>query len=262
MMTTVRQRVHSIARYLPLALLLSLLSGCGLSNGFTGGGFPIGRAAFSGKVVLAESPLTALPDARLTLTVTGQGRVTRAFTTVSGPDGRFDFGQVRFEGTTGTARISIRPPTTGRRPQELTFVLSDGKPAVLIAALASASFDTTQGTAVTLSPAAVSVPSQQTVQFAAHVRDKNGNALPVVPSLLFIGNVGNINGDGTFYGASTGSGTITALWYGNLVSNTVPITVDNSVPPSYLPPPPPVLPMPLPDDNTRRAGQGERQSGL
>jgi hypothetical protein len=246
-----RKRFASGFALLACCALLATMVGCGGVNAFTGGGFPIGRAALRGKVVRADSPLTTIPNATVTVAITAEGVNTQPLQFVADKDGNFAFPQVPTGRINARLDVTIDPNNADFDTQKLSFIITNGRDESLIASLSPAAFAITQSASLRIMPVSIQIRPQNTVQITAQVLDAQGNALPVSPSLLLDGSIGTIGGDGLFYGTTNGSGAIYALWYNNLVTSGVQVKVDSSLPDNPTPPPPPKIPNPKVDSAGR-----------
>jgi hypothetical protein len=228
---------------LVLAGWMALLPGCGGLLAFSGGSVPIGKTRVFGTVVRSDNPLQAVSNARVTLVSSAIGSEPQSFQTLSAPDGRFDFPAIPLGAPTGNIQVTVDPQDASLHPQQVHFLAADKRNANLIVALAPTSFDLSTVSAVAVTPNKVTIRTDVTTQLTATIRDKDNNPLPLVPTLLFDGNVGTISSDGTFYSTGLGSGTVIALWYNDLRSDVATITVDNTLPENPAPPPPPKFPI-------------------
>jgi hypothetical protein len=221
-----------------LGAFLSLLLGCGTGNSFDGGGFPIGKSRLFGRVVAAENPQKSLISVTLNVTIPNTGAGGRTLQVKTGKDGVFDLSSIDGTNQTSNAQVTVTPDdASGRQSQQLIFPLQGGHTANLVVALPLKTFDVNQAVSISL-PSQLILPPGSTVQVLAELKNQVGQVLPVVPTLLFEGNFGTVDGEGTFTASAQGTGTITAFWYNNLHSTTQVVVSDNAQP---LPPLPPIL---------------------
>jgi hypothetical protein len=220
------------------------LTGCGGGQGFDGGGIPPGRAVLTGSVVTAENTQVPLPNAhieiRATYSTTKPGVAgtdqTQTLSATTDELGNFSIPDVPTGYTTGMASVTVTADDPRRLPQNLFFALANGRGANLVVSLSKDTSTLQRARTVTLSPAIVALTPGGQVSFRARVLDAAGNVLPVSPTLLFSDNFGTIDSDGTFVGASTGTGTLSALWY-NAAPAYANVIVNSNTP--ITPPPPP-----------------------
>ncbi len=221
-------------------LLLSgagILSGCGGANGFTGGGFPIGKSAVIGRVVDAQNPSVNLANVRLTLFATLAEGDTRVLTTTSNANGEYSFPKVPTGEFSAPVQMSIEPGDPDYRTQSVTFQVYNGGRASLLVSLPRQSVDINLGKSLTVTPSTSTLPPGATVRYLAKILDANGQQLDLTPTLLLSDSLGTIATDGSFTGTTVGTATVTAIWYNNLRA-TANIIVDNNA--QQLPPAPPV----------------------
>lgn len=233
---------HSLRAFLfgkaLLALVaLGLLCGCGGGLGFTGGSIPPGGTRLFGRVVQAENPLEPLARATIqvdTRPVTGGHRT---FVTKTGTDGTFSLPSVATGTTYATFIVTVTPEAgTPRQSQQIVFRADNGVADNLIVTLPLNTFDVTSAKTLTLQNI-VDIPPNSSIAIHARLLDSNGKRLPVQPTLLFAGNFGSIALDETFAASdNTGSGSVTAFWYGLPPAGTT-ITVD-----AHAVEPPPAAP--------------------
>lgn len=229
-----------VRRAILLLTALSVLETCGCGGGtsFTGGSIPPGGTRLYGRVVQAEDPLTPLANTTISVTATPAYTNAGPIQLTTNSNGEFNFPTVRFGSTAATINVTVQPgDPTARQSQQVVFRSASGQTANLIVSLPQKSFDITQGTSVAIGSISEVAP-QGTAAIQAHVLDSTGHALPVEPTLLFIGNFGTIDGDGTFTASASGTGTITVFWY-NVTPVTTAVKADPSA--SLLPPPPPTI---------------------
>ena len=239
---------HSAAKRLwsaaLLLLLAAMLAACGTlgSNSFSGGGVPIGGSRVFGRVVSAINTTMSLPNVAIQIQATPDGGIARNLQTTTGPDGSFNFSDVLPGFSNGTLQVTATPADPGYQAQQIAFTVANGHTVQMIVTLPPTSFDNKTANSVLLTLASPAIPSGSSVQLQAIVRDLAGKPLRVQPTLVFDGNFGNLEPDGTFTvpaGTLSGMGAITAYWY-RLPPQTLRIRVDNNAPPQ--PPNPPILP--------------------
>ena len=227
------------ALWLALWVVLIQALGCGNGiNGISGGSIPTGGSRLTGRAVTAEDPRVPISNATVSVQTTVPGQAPQTLQVTTDAEGNFAFPQVPTGSVNSRVQVTVRAPDSLFRPLALSFLLTNQRPATLIAALPASSFDVARGTSVTIMPPAASVHVGDTIVFTAQVRDRAGNVLPIMPSLLFDGDFGTLNADGTFTG--TGTGSIVAYWYGGITSAAQ--VTSNETTPSSPPPPPPVFP--------------------
>ncbi len=229
-----------------LLLLAALLTACGTlgSNSFSGGGVPIGGSRVFGRVVSAANTSLNLSNVEVDIDATPEGGTTRSLQTTTGPDGSFTFSNVLPGFSNGTLTVTATPADPGYRAHQISLSVANGRTKQMIVTLPPASFDSTTAQSVALALASPAIPSGTSAQLQTVVRDAAGNPLPVKPILVFDGNFGSLEADGTFTvpaGTLSGMGSITAYWY-RLQPQTQQIRVDDTAPPQ--PPSPPILPTP------------------
>ncbi len=229
---------------LAAALMLNSLVGCGSlgATDFSGGGVPIGGSRLFGHVVAADRTVTMLSGVDVAVHATPSGGTTRDFEATTGQDGAFSFSNVLPGFSNGTVQVVSTPPADGYRPQSVTFTVSNGHTEQMLVTLPPASFDPSTAKSLAITVASPAVPPGGSVQVQAVLRDAQGRPLPLTPTLVFDGNFGTLNADGTFNvpkGVLSGMGTISAFWPG-LPTSSQEIHVDISA--SQQPPGPPVLP--------------------
>lgn len=236
-------------------LLLSgaaILSGCGGATAFTGGGFPIGKAAVLGRVVDAQNPAINLPNVRLTLFSTPEEGGTKVLTTTSDANGEYNFPEVPTGKFSAPVQVSVEPSNPDYRTQSVTFQVYNGRNASLLVSLPRQSVDINLGKSLTVTPSTSTLPPGATVRYLVKVLDADGQRLDLTPTLLLSDALGTIATDGSFTGTMTGTATVTAIWYNNLRA-IASVIVDNNAP--QLPPAPPVA------ESSSRESQGQSDSG-
>jgi len=215
-----------------LGLFLLQTFGCGIS----GGSIPTGGTRLAGRVVRADDPTQPLADTEITVQATPPGQASRFLQTTTDQDGRFAFAQVPTGTSTARVEVSIHPNVSDYRASQWVFTLKNQRPATLIAAQPPASFDIQRVKSLAIFPANPTIHVGDSIRFSVQARDQAGSVLPITPTLLFDGDFGVIASDGTFTSTQTGSGTVTAYWYGGLTFSTG-VTANLTAP--HLPPPPP-----------------------
>jgi len=236
--------VKWLAALSAVLVLGSGLTGCGTLNApsFSGGGVPIGGSRVFGRVVSAANVSTTLSNVIVKVEATPAGGTPRDLQTTTGKDGTFNFSSVLPGFSNGTVQVTATPSDPAFQAQQVGFVVSNGHTEQMIVTLAPASFDTTTATSITIGVPSPAVPSGGSIQVQAVLRDAAGKALSIKPTLVFDGNFGTLDPDGTFsvpQGVLSGSGTITAYWF-NLLPASQQIHVDANASPQ--PPSPPILP--------------------
>jgi hypothetical protein len=244
-MCCMRERFGKRLAALSALLLLEWgLTACATLNAptFSGGGVPIGGSRVFGRVVSAANPATNLSNVTVKIEATPSGGTPRDLQTTTGQDGSFSFSNVLPGFSSGTVQVTATPSDPAFQAQEIGFTVSNGHTQQMIVTLPPASFDPATATSITIGVASPAVPSGGSIEIQAVLRDGAGKPLSVSPTLVFDGNFGMLNTDGTFFvpqGILTGSGTITAFWFG-LPPQSQQIHVDPNASPQ--PPSPPVLP--------------------
>src|SRR5262249_36398506 len=101
-----RPRRRRVSAYLLLALstLLANLSGC--ANNFSGGSFPIGKAAIVGRVVSAEDPQIVFRGVKITLLSTPPGGQSERRDAITDANGNFHFEEVPTGQVSGAAQLT------------------------------------------------------------------------------------------------------------------------------------------------------------
>ncbi len=245
---------RNLVRGLLLAVIVTSLSGCGGGpSAFTGGGFPIGRAAVIGRVVDAQNPSTNLANVRLTLFSTPAEGTTQVLRTTSDANGEFSFANVPTGAIGAPVQVAAEPTNPDYRSQSVTFQVYNGRKADMVVTLPLQSFDVNQAKSITLSPPTNILPPGSTVRYTARVYDANGQILPVTPTLILSDALGTLGTDGSFTGTTTGTSTVMAVWYNNLRATSNIIVDSNALP---VPPPPPSG-----DDGGTRALESQSHSG-
>jgi hypothetical protein len=235
------------ARYAFLAvpfLLAYLAAGCATLDapGFSGGGVPIGGSRLVGRVVSASDSATSLPNVTVKVEETPAGGAPTDLQTTTDHDGSFNFPHVLPGAAIGTVEVTATPADPAYQAQKIGFTIVSGHTKQLIVTLPPASFDVTTAKSLTLVVPGSAVPSGSTVQLQAVVRDAAGNALALMPTLVFDGNFATLNADGTLSvpaSISTATGSVDAYWF-DLPPQSEQIRVDKNAP--QLPPSPPILP--------------------
>jgi hypothetical protein len=244
------RRSSSLAKWTRRSALLAAcaasltLIGCGGGQGFDGGGIPPGKAVLTGRVVAAENTQVPLSNAhievRATYSTTKPGVVgtdqTQTLRTTADDLGNFSIQNVPTGLYTGLAAVTVTTDDPRRIPENLDFALANGRGANLVVALTKDPTLLQRARTVTLSPAIVALTPGAQVSFQARVLDAAGNTLSVSPTLLFSDDFGTIGSDGTFVGAGTGTGTLSAFWYDAAPAH-ANVIVNSDMPIS--PPPPP-----------------------
>jgi hypothetical protein len=220
-----------IGVFLLCGLLLLPALGCG--NGISGGSIPPGGSRFVGRVFQAEDPTQPLVNATVIVKATPPGQTTQTLQTTTDAQGDFAFAQVPTGQTSGRVAVSIQPSDANTLPLNWSFQMTNNRPVTLLAALPPATYDVQIGTSVDIVPSIVNVQVGDAVPITAQVRDSSGHVLPVEPSLLFDGDVGIINPDGSFTITQKGSGTVVAFWYGG-VTFSAQLIAQNKLNPAAL----------------------------
>lgn len=221
------------AAILLVAALAWLLPACGIS----GGSIPTGTSRLAGRVVSATSPQTPLANSIVRVSsLMGTHPTVQQVTT--GADGNFNFPAVVTGNGNTTVQVQVSAPNGTFQTFQWSFLMTKGQPETLIASLAPSSVDVTQVKTVTISPSTTSVQVGDTARITAQVLDVSGNVLSLTPSLFFDGDFGTISGDGLFTGTTSGTGTITAVWYDNQTSSTARVISDKNTPAAPPPAPP------------------------
>ncbi len=224
-----------------LGVILALLSGCGIGNGFTGGGVPIGRAVIIGQAVSATAPNQPLANALVYVSVStnsvnsANAPLGLTLTATTDSSGRFNFSDIPVDTAPTSIRVAVDPKTTAFIAQQVLFKLDKGNKANLIVTLAPASVNLSSVSSIVLSPTS-NVFTSLTGQINAQAQDSSGISLQLTPSLLLIGDFSVFQANGTFTSTHEQVGTVEAFWYNNLqISGTLSIQNNGN----GSPPPPP-----------------------
>ncbi|MCX6380595.1 MAG: hypothetical protein NT023_14150 [Armatimonadetes bacterium] len=222
---------------LVLASILLLLLGCGIGNGFTGGGVPIGRAVIIGQAVSATAPNTPIANALVYVSVSTNTRVIgTTLTTTTDSNGKFKFSDIPVETAPTSIRVAVDPQSSSYVSQQILFKLDKDKTANLIVTLAPYTLDLSSASTLILSPSNNFFATNIVGKVNAQVLDSQGNTLQLTPSLLLIGDFSSIQANGTFTASQEQVGTVEAFWYNNLqASGTVSVQSNGD----GSPPPPP-----------------------
>jgi hypothetical protein len=221
---------------LPLAFAILPFLGCGLASGFTGGGVPIGKAAVAGRAVAALNSDLPIANASVHLIVVTQTRSVQSFDAVTDAAGAFRFPEIPFDASVATMRVNITPANPGIRPQSVGFTIASGQRAALIFALVPSSYNISDVSSLNVLPTDPTLETNSAGKITAQALDKQGNVLPLSPTLLLVGDFADVQPDGTFQTLSAGLGIYHAYWYNDLQASTT-LTVSASS--NNLPPPPP-----------------------
>jgi len=189
-------------RWLALTALVVALGACGGRNSLTGGSIPVGRASLKGIVVRAENTNQRVAGATLTLSRDGAVNVA-----ASAADGAFDFGRL----AAGRFSCRIDPPVAAFLDEwKWDFDIEDDQAAYLIAALWPKDFNLSTITGVTLAPATASARVGETLAFTLAVVDLSGRPAAIRPSLLLLGDVGELSPDGRLKATRPGTALLVA----------------------------------------------------
>src|SRR5579871_20138 len=209
------------ARSVLLILCIGLLylMGCGGMSplAFDGGGFPIGGRVY-GIVVAAEKPSLTIANASVDILSTASNGATATVHATTDANGNFDLPKVPMARPIGFLKITVTPASGGRKVQNLAYTVTNGPNAnvgqtsELIVALPAASFDPTTVSGISLSPAGAEIQGGDSVQFTTSLLDLAGKPLPIMPTLLFIGDFGVINPNGVLSSSTNGLGLFVALF--------------------------------------------------
>lgn len=220
-----------------LALLMPVwIAGCGGASAFTGGSFPIGRAHVFGRVADAENTDDTLANVQITLATTVAPGDTRTLQTRTDANGGFDFPNVPTGEFSAPVQVSVDPQDNQHRTQTVAFQVYNRRDASMSIALPSQAFDISRGRTLTITPSVGTLPPGSTLQYTARVYDLNGQVLPITPTLILSDALGTLGANGTFTGTTSGTSTLTAVWYNNLRATASIIVNPNANP---LPPAPP-----------------------
>ncbi len=229
------RKIVSVACILVLCALLSLsLSGCGGGFGaplsISGGGFPIGGSRLFGKAVSAMNTAIAIPNARIQVEATPIHGVTQLYEMQTDSKGSFSLDGVLAGKSGGTIILTATPSDVGFRQQRISFQTTAGRTDQVLMTLPPASLDLGTVKSLTLSVANSAIASGSTVQLNVRLKDANDATINLTPSLLYDGDFGTLNDNGTFtvnQNISSGSGRIAAYWYG-FTPQSADIRVDNT----------------------------------
>ncbi len=193
-------------RFFAYDVCLCALVGCGSNLGMTGGSVPVGAARLAAQVVSSDTSMP-VPNAVITVTF-GSSSVK----TITDGDGRFILPNI----AGASYKIAIAPPVGSRLTTawEWTIPVPDGQHLQLLAELWSNSFDISKVQRVRVQGGDLREHVGEEGRIESHCFDGGNNDLGVHPSLLFTGNFGTLQSNGTIKGLSPGSGTVTA-WLNN-----------------------------------------------
>ncbi len=229
------RKIAGASCLLVICVLLSLsLSGCGGGFGgplsISGGGFPIGGTRLFGKAVSATNTSIAIPNAKIQVEATPINGVTQLYEMQTDSKGSFSLDGVLAGKPGGTVILTATPSDAGFRQQRISFQTTAGHTDQVLMTLPPASLDLGTVKSLTLSIANSAIASGSTVQLNVRLKDANDATIHLIPSLLYDGDFGTLNDNGTFtvdQNVSSGSGRIAAYWYG-FTPQSADIRVDNT----------------------------------
>ncbi len=226
-----------------LAGIACLLTGCGLGSGklgLSGGGFPIG-SRLVGKAVSAVDVTQPIAFAKVVVEATPANGVTQLSQMTADAKGAFEFNKILATQSGGTVILTVIPADNSFQQQRISFQTKEADHKQVLMTLAPLGFDTTKVKTVSLALASPGIASGNTASLNARLLDANGLIVNATPTLLYNGNFGALNDDGSFTVApniGAGSGEITAYWSG-VTPQSTSVLVDNAAPqqPPGIPPP-------------------------
>jgi hypothetical protein len=185
------------------ALLLGIVAGCGGRLSLTGGSVPIGTSKLRGVVVRADDINQTAEGAPVTLSIDD-----KQSTVTSGQDGTFDFGSI----IGGRYACEIDPPVGSglRNGWVWYFDLPDDTSAQMVAALWPSGFDPNVVTRVTISPDQHTMRVGETIRFVPTAYGEQDQPLSVRPSLMIVGDLGDLAAGGLFTATKAGDGKMIA----------------------------------------------------
>ena len=232
-----------------------LIPGCGNGTGtlsLSGGGFPIGGSRLFGRAVSAIDVTKPIANAKIVVEATSVTGGTQILEMTADSKGAFEFPRILAGQSGGTLVVSASVADNSYQAQRISFQSVAGTPHQALLTLAPAGFDVTQVKTVSLSLASSGIASGNSASLNAKLRDANGMIVNASPTLLYSGNFGTLNDDGTFSvspNIAAGSGSVTAYWNG-VTPQSTQIQVDNNAPQQ-----PPAIPATL-------DGVGTKQSSI
>lgn len=214
-----RDKNHAGACRWTLFLFIAIFvasTGCGGGGlGLTGGSIPIGVASIQGSAVRADDITKPVSDAVVVLSVGSASGQARTDST-----GRFAFQNI----AGGKYICTIAPPgVTALRAWDDYFQFADGARVQLNAALLPATFNSSNIDHVSLIPNGANIHVGDKVRFIPHSIDANGLDLHMNGSLLLVGDVGDLDMDGTLHATKAGVASFVA-WAGDSLT-TATVTV-------------------------------------
>lgn len=257
-----RRTASSVCLFAICALLSLSLSGCGGGFGgplsMSGGGFPIGGTRLFGKAVSAADTSKAIANAKIQVEATPVNGVTQLYEMQTDNKGSFSLDGVLAGKAGGTVILTATPSDAGFRQQRISFQTTAGRTDQVLMTLPPASLDLGTVKSLTFSVANSAIASGTTVQLNVRLADANGATISLTPSLLYDGDFGTLNDNGTFtvnQNISAGSGRIAAYWYG-FTPQSEDIRVDNTAQQQ-----PPDLPSTPISKKTNSAGETNVRDG-
>lgn len=208
---------HVIALLLAALVAILLISGCGGGlNSLTGGSIPIGTTLVTGVVIDSNNPTQIVPDTNVVLVINDTFNQDS-----SDSKGHFDLGTV----SAGDYKLNFRPPQggSGQPTSNWDIRLPDDTRAQIVAAVLPNGFDPSLVDHVKLNPDKITLRVGAGVRFIPSAYDQLGNKLDVTPSLLLVGDVGDLASNGTITAYQAGNAKLTAWLNGKEITADVTV---------------------------------------
>ena len=204
-------------RVVSILITLMTAGGCGGPQSLTGGSIPIGSSSLLGTVVRADNVSRQVAGVQVTLSMDASHTATRT----TDANGQFVFQQI----IGGDYACAITPPAGSDLGQNWVWVfnLPDSTRAQIVAAVWPRSFNAYQVNSVALTPTQTTLHVGQSMRFDTSVLNETGQALSMRPSLLLLGDIGDLSADGVLLARTPGHGTLVAWVNGR--ASTADITV-------------------------------------
>lgn len=180
-----------------LTVSASVLTGCSSGGSFfTGGSVPPGRSTIIGQVVTATGSHTPIADATVTITTMPPNSSLLTYRVYTNSSGNFEVDGLPTGVVNSNVTVSVTPSSGTLQPQSINFLLANQRGTNVIMALPPAGYNLQQVAKVVVTPNNNASPGGSL--YTAEALDANGNLLPILPSIVLDGGIGQLASSNAF----------------------------------------------------------------
>ncbi len=217
-----------ILSVIALTVTASMLTGCSSGGSFfTGGSVPPGRSTIIGQVVAATGSHAPIADAIVTITTMPPNSGLLTYRVYTNSSGNFEVDGLPTGVVNSNVTVSVTSNSGAFQPQTIDFLLANQRGTNVIMALPPVGYNLQQVAKVVVTPNNNASPGG--ALYTAETLDANGNVLPILPSIVLDGGIGQLASSNAFTvsnepNQSGGVYTINSITVEVVNGATVPVT--------------------------------------